>query len=386
VTFDSPESAAQADLISMILGSQKYKRFMIHYEFHPFSINETGSFLMPGRREIGHGALAERAFLPVLPPQFPFTIRVTSQVLDSNGSSSMATVCGASLALHDAGVPISRPVAGVACGLVTRKDEDTQEILDYKILTDISGVEDAQGNMDFKVAGTSVGITSLQIDIKNIPGIPYHVFKEAIMKSRDARLSVLSIMNDCQASPRLELKKNGPAYATIEVPPEKRRKLIGSGGHRIQSLVSETGAEVHTVSDEQMSVFAPTSEAMEDLMERIEAILQEEDENEEFEVGAIYPAIVRDVRDYGLIVELAPGVQLLLHKSQISHKIISHPSELGLVVGQTINVKYYGRDPVTGRHYISRKSIMTPPVGAGSENVMQTIRNSGRNSHPGKSK
>jgi polyribonucleotide nucleotidyltransferase len=184
VTFDSPESASQADLISMILGAQKYKRFMIHYEFPPFSTNEVGRFLQTGRREIGHGTLAEKAFLPVLPPQFPFTIRVTSQVLDSNGSSSMATVCGASLALYDAGVPLSRPVAGVACGLVTRQDPTSGELQDYRILTDISGIEDAQGNMDFKVAGTSEGITSLQLDTKNIPGIPFHVFRDAVMKSR----------------------------------------------------------------------------------------------------------------------------------------------------------------------------------------------------------
>jgi polyribonucleotide nucleotidyltransferase len=280
VTFDSPESASQADLISMILGAQKYKRFMIHYEFPPFSTNEVGRFLQTGRREIGHGTLAEKAFLPVLPPQFPFTIRVTSQVLDSNGSSSMATVCGASLALYDAGVPLSRPVAGVACGLVTRQDPTSGELQDYRILTDISGIEDAQGNMDFKVAGTSEGITSLQLDTKNIPGIPFHVFRDAVMKSRDARLRVLATMDQCQASPRPELKDNGPAYATIEVPPDKRRKLVGSGGHRIRALVSETGAEVRTVSEDQMSVFAPTREVLEDLLGRVESILQEEEENE----------------------------------------------------------------------------------------------------------
>lgn len=176
----------------------------------------------------------------------------------------------------------------------------------------------------------------------------------------DARLRVLDTMDDCQSSPRPELKENGPAYATIEVPAERRWKLVGSGGHRIRAIAMETGAELRTVSDDQMSVFAPTREAMEDVMERVEAILQEEEENEEFEVGAIYPAVVKDVRNYGLIVELAPGVTILLHKSQMSHKYISHPSELGIEAGQTINVKYYGRDPVTQKHHISRKALLSP--------------------------
>ncbi|KAL5463352.1 hypothetical protein EMCRGX_G032244 [Ephydatia muelleri] len=363
VTFDSPHSAARADVISTLLGAQKSRRFMVHYEFPPFATNTTGPFMLVGRREVGHGALAEKALLPLIPKDFPFTIRLSSQVVDSNGSSSMATVCGGSLALFDAGVPLKRAVAGVACGLVTTDPKDGN-IDNYQILTDILGIEDALGYMDFKSAGTEKGVTSLQMDIKSLPGIPYSIFKEAMMRSRDARHEVLQKMAKCQSVPRAGIKENGPAYATIDLPVAKRMKLIGTGGHRIRSLIDDTGAQVQTVSDEAMSIFAPSRDVMEQVMERIEDIISEDPAAQEPELkfGSIIDATIKEVRDYGFIVELAPGIGALLHVSQISHKFVSHPSDLGLEVGHKICVKYFGRDPVNGKHRISRKALLNIPV------------------------
>lgn len=363
VTFDSPESAVKADLIS-ILGGQR-RRFMLHYEFPPFATNEIGRYLMPGRREIGHGQLAEKALQPLLldgsMDDFPFTIRLSSQVTDSNGSSSMASVCGGSLALFDAGVPMKSAAAGVACGLIVKTKPDSDEIEKYQILADIMGMEDAIGNMDFKMAGTREGITSLQVDFKNIPGVPYNIFEEAVMTSRDARYKVLDIMDQCQSAPRPNLKENGPCYTTIDVPPEKRKRLVGTGGHRIKALVAETGADVQSVGDESMSVFAPTREIMDDVMEKIEAISAEplmDTTSHGLEYGAIYPAKITEIRQYGMLVELAPGLICLLHNSLITNRPIKHPSELGLLVGDTISVKYLGLDPISKRHRISRKALL----------------------------
>jgi polyribonucleotide nucleotidyltransferase len=366
-TFDSLASAAKTDSISLLLGGQRSKKFMVHYEFPPFATNDVSKAAFSfGRREIGHGMLAERALQGVIPNDFPFTIRLTSQVFDSNGSSSMATICGGSLALFDAGVAVVRPVGGVACGMVSRTKADSDELEDYTILTDILGIEDALGNMDFKVAGTREGITAIQYDVKGIRGIPLSVFEEAIQKGKDGIGRVLDAMDAVQSSPRPEMKDNSPAYETIQVPIMKRSRVLGVGGHKLRALAEETGAEIQTIGNELMSVFAPSHEAMEEAKERIEALLKSDDEAE-LQFGNVYKVKILDIRNYGAVVEfILPHSSkrppsALLHLSQMDHKMVRHPSVLGLRRGDVIDVKYLGKDPVTDKNRVSRKALLPSP-------------------------
>nr|CAI5850272.1 unnamed protein product [Callosobruchus analis] len=356
VTLDSHESAMKLDPLSGI----KEKNFFVHYEFPPFATNEIGRMGPIGRREMGHGALAEKGLMSVLPHDFPFTIRLTSEVLESNGSSSMATVCGGSLALMDAGVPLTSPAAGVAIGLVTRYNADKKEIEEYQILTDILGIEDYMGDMDFKIAGTRKGITALQADIK-IPGLPLKIVMESLQKAVDAKSSILSIMHDCIDKPRLEKKDNWPVCEKLEVEAHKRSRLLGVGGYNVKKLYAETGVQVSQVDDTTFQIFAPSQHAMDEAKEIIDKLLTTE-KAPDLDFGGIYKATIVELRDIGVMVTLYPGMPpALLHNSQLDQRKVAHPSALGLEVGQEIQVKYFGRDPVSGLMRLSRKVLQAMP-------------------------
>ncbi|OXB63047.1 hypothetical protein ASZ78_014814 [Callipepla squamata] len=391
VTFDSIESSVKSDLISTAVSGIKDKNFMLHYEFPPYATNEIGKVTGVNRRELGHGALAERALKPIIPQDFPFTIRVTSEVLESNGSSSMASACGGSLALMDAGVPVSSAVAGVAVGLVTKYNLEGKELEDYRLLTDILGIEDYYGDMDFKMAGTSKGVTALQVDLK-LPGIPIKIIMEAIQQATAAKREILQIMNETLAKPRPNRKESGPvgsimpfyqtpesrieletreikvdidvstgmACETIHVPLSKRLRFIGPGAYNLKKLQAQTGVTLSQLDEETYSVFAPTPSAMHEAREFIREICKD-DQEVNLEFGAVYTATITEIRDSGVMVKLYPNMTpVLLHNSQLDQRKIKHPSALGLEVGQEIQVKYFGRDPTDGRMRLSRKVLQSP--------------------------
>ncbi|XP_037293955.1 polyribonucleotide nucleotidyltransferase 1, mitochondrial [Manduca sexta] len=359
VAFDSPDSALKMDTLTMLSSGIKEKSFFLHYEFPSYATGEVGRTGAPGRREAGHGALAERGLVPVV-PHAPYTVRLTAEVLESNGSSSMASVCGGSLALLDAGLALSAPAAGVAIGLVTRRNETG--IDDYRILTDLLGIEDYMGDMDFKMAGTKKGITALQADIK-IPGLPLKIVMESVQKACDAKSKIIDIMNQCIDKPRQSHKDNMPVIEEIEVEVHKRSKLVGVGGANLKKLYVETGVQVTPIDETKYSIFAPSRAALDEARARIAAWLASE-RAPELEFGAVYRARVVDVRDAGVLVTLYPGMApALVHNSQLDHRKIMHPSVLGLDVGSELQVKYFGRDPVSGQVRLSRKVLTSPPPG-----------------------
>ncbi|XP_026883988.2 polyribonucleotide nucleotidyltransferase 1, mitochondrial isoform X1 [Electrophorus electricus] len=360
VTFDSLESSVKPDLITTALCGVKDKNFMLHYEFPPYATNEVGKMGGLNRRELGHGALAEKALRPVVPKDFPFTIRVTSEVLESNGSSSMASACGGSLALMDAGVPISSPVAGVAIGLITKPNpEKASDIQDYRLLTDILGIEDYNGDMDFKMAGTNKGITALQADVK-IPGLPLKIVMEAIQQATVAKKEILGIMNKTISKPRVSRKEHGPLVENVRVPISRRARFVGPGGYNLRRLQAQTGVTISQVDEETFSVFAPTPSAMNEAQEFIAEVCKD-DQEQQLEFGAVYTATIIEIRDIGVMVKLYPNMSaVLLHNSQLDHKRIKHPTALGLEVGQQLQVKYFGRDPTDGRMRLSRKVLLSP--------------------------
>ena len=324
-----------------------YKSFYLHYNFPPFSVGETSNRLAPGRREIGHGALAERALVRVVPSHqdFPYTIRLVSDILESNGSSSMATVCGGSLSLMDAGVPIKEHVAGIAMGLVKKGEQ-------YFILSDIMGDEDHLGDMDFKVAGTWEGVTAVQMDIK-IPGITREIMGEALLQAREGRRKILEIMKATIAEPRPELSPYAPRIVTIQVPVEKIRDIIGPGGKTIRSIIDQTGATIDIDDDGTIRIASVNGEANEKVIQMIQELTQE------VEVGKVYKGIVRRVMDYGAIVEIFPGTTGLVHISQLDHKRIHNIREV-VKEGDEIEVKCIGIDE-NGRIALSRKALLPPP-------------------------
>uniref|UniRef100_A0A8C4U0G6 Polyribonucleotide nucleotidyltransferase 1, mitochondrial n=1 Tax=Falco tinnunculus TaxID=100819 RepID=A0A8C4U0G6_FALTI len=335
VTFDSIESSVKSDLISTAVSGIKDKNFMLHYEFPPYATNEIGKVTGMNRRELGHGALAERALKPVIPQDFPFTIRVTSEVLESNGSSSMASACGGSLALMDAGVPISSAVAGVAIGLITKCSLEKGDIEDYRLLTDIL------------------------VDLK-LPGIPIKIVMEAIQQATAAKREILQIMNQTLAKPRPNRKESGPVVETIHVPLSKRLRFIGPGAYNLKKLQAQTGVTLSQLDEETYSVFAPTPSAMHEAREFIHEICKD-DQEVNLEFGAVYTATITEIRDSGVMVKLYPNMTpVLLHNSQLDQRKIKHPSALGLEVGQEIQVKYFGRDPTDGRMRLSRKILQSP--------------------------
>ena len=308
------------------LGPEEEKRFMHHYNFPNFSVGETGPVRAPGRREIGHGALGERALRYIIPDtqDFPYTVRIVSEVLESNGSASQASICGSTLALMDAGVPIKAPVAGIAMGLVTRDDN-------YTILTDIQGMEDALGDMDFKVAGTKEGITAIQMDIK-IDGLTREIIEEALEQARVGRLTILEHMLQTIDQPRPELSAYAPKVETMTIKPEKIRDVIGPGGKKINEIIDETGVKLDIEQDGTIFIGAVDQDMINRAREIIEEITREA------EVGQLYNAKVKRIEKYGAFVELFPGTAALLHISQIANERINKVEDV-LNLGDTIEVK-----------------------------------------------
>ncbi len=311
--------------IDALLG-ERFKKFLLHYNFPPFSTGEVKFLRAPSRRDIGHGALAERALSPILPDEsdFPYTIRVVSEVLESNGSSSMATVCGGSLALMDAGVPIKAPVAGIAMGLVKEGDK-------VAVLTDILGDEDHFGDMDFKVAGTATGVTAIQMDNK-AGGITRDVLRQALYQARDARVFILGVMQKAIAEPRKDLSAYAPRIVTIKIKPDKIREVIGPGGKVIRGLVEETGCKIDIEDDGTVLIASSDGAAMEKAISAIQAICAEP------EIGKIYDGVVRKIVEFGAFVEIMPGTDGLLHISQISNERIRRVEDV-LHEGDEIKVK-----------------------------------------------
>jgi polyribonucleotide nucleotidyltransferase len=326
------------------LEGESYRHFMLHYNFPPFSVGEVRRFGSPSRRDIGHGALAERAVEAVMPPkeEFPYTVRVVSEILESNGSSSMASVCGASLALMDAGVPLRAPVAGVAMGLV--KDGDR-----FGILTDIMGTEDHYGDMDFKVAGTEKGVTALQMDIK-ITGVSIEIMRDALRQAREARLTVLAKMRETIEKPRTELSPFAPRFVTIKVRQEKIREIIGPGGKVVRGIQEQTGTKIDIEDDGRVTVFSPDSASVQKAVGMIQDICRE------VELDRIYLGKVKKIVEFGAFVEVIPNTEGLLHISQIAETRIRSVQDV-LTEGDEVLVKVIEIDG-NGKMRLSRKMAL----------------------------
>jgi polyribonucleotide nucleotidyltransferase len=329
--------------------SETTKTFMLHYNFPPFSTGEVRPMRGTSRREIGHGNLAERALQPLLPDfeKFPYTIRVVSDILESNGSSSMASVCGGSLALFDAGVPYQAPVAGVAMGLIKEGDR-------YAILTDILGTEDHLGDMDFKVAGTETGITSIQMDIK-IEGLDLKIMREALARAREGRLHILGEMNKALAQPRPDLSPYAPRIVTLMINPEKIGDLIGPKGKTIRGIQDETGAEITVEDTGLVTIAAVGGEAMEKARSLVQALTKEP------EIGATYDAVVKSTTPFGAFVEILPGTEGLVHISELQHGRTEKTEDV-VKKGDTVRVKLIDKDE-RGRLRLSMKALIPKPEG-----------------------
>ena len=321
-----------------------FRRFMLHYNFPSFSTGEVKRFGTPGRREIGHGALAQRAIEAVMPARevFPYTVRVVSDILESNGSSSMASVCGASMALMDAGVPLTAPVAGIAMGLVKEGDK-------VGILTDIMGSEDHYGDMDFKVAGTEKGITALQMDIK-IGGVSIDIMRQALAQAREARLHVLAKMAETIRAPRAEMSPYAPRFVTIKIRPEKIREIIGPGGKVIRGMQEKTGAKIDVEDDGKVTIFSANSGAAQMAVDMIQDICREA------ELDRIYVGKVKSIKEFGAFVEIMPGTEGLLHISQIAESRIRAVGDV-LSEGDQVVVKVLEIDG-NGKIRLSRKGAL----------------------------
>jgi len=328
-----------------------YKTFYLHYNFFPFSVGETSNRLAPGRREIGHGVLAERAIARVMPSHddFPYTIRVVSDILESNGSSSMATVCGGALALMDAGVPIKEPVAGIAMGLVKESDEK------FHILSDILGDEDHSGDMDFKVAGTYDGITAVQMDIK-IPWVSKDIMGKALSQAKEGRRKILDLMKATIEAPRPELSQFAPRIITIKIPVEKIRDVIGSGGKVIRSIIEQTGATIDVEDDGTVNIASANGEANQKALDIINSLIQEP------EVGKVYKGVVRRIMEFGAIVEIFPGTSGLMHISQLAYRRVENVRDV-VKEGDEIEVKCIAFDQESGKISLSRKELLPKPEG-----------------------
>ena len=335
-----------------LTGGPSAKSFILHYNFPPFSVGEAGRFGFTSRREIGHGALAERSVLPILPPEdeFPYAIRIVSEIMASNGSTSMASVCGGSLALMDAGVPISQHVAGISTGLVTEMN-DQGEIAKHVVLTDIIGAEDHFGDMDFKVCGTRDGVTGFQLDLK-IQGLPFDIAKEAIKQVTEARMKILDKMDEALPSHREELREHAPRIESIQIDPEKIGALIGPGGKNIRRITEVTGANIDIDEDNsgKVRIYATDTEAMNRALQEIELVTGE------IEVGKIYRGIVRGVKEFGAFVECLPGKEGLCHISELADFRVNNTEDI-CKLGDEILVKCIGIDD-KGRVKLSRRAAM----------------------------
>jgi len=343
VTLGSEKDVQKVDTMNR----EEVKRFFLHYNFPPFSVGETGRIGSTGRREIGHGILAERALQWTLPEssKFPYAIRLVSEVLESNGSSSMATVCSGSLAFFDAGIPVKAPIAGIAMGLVMEEGK-------HAVLTDIQGIEDHLGDMDFKVAGTKEGITAFQLDIK-IEGITPEIMKEALAQAKEGRLHILEKMNEVISEPNKELSPYAPRFKKVSIPQDKIGGLIGPGGKNIRGIVESTGADVNVAEDGEVSVYAIDLESLEKAVRMVQLSVAE------VEAGKIYDGVVKRVMEYGAFVEVLPGKEGLLHISKLDHKRVANVTDV-VNIGDSVKVKVLNIDK-TGRLDLSRKDAMPAP-------------------------
>ncbi|MBE0502957.1 MAG: polyribonucleotide nucleotidyltransferase [Desulfuromonadales bacterium] len=329
----------------------EFKKFMLHYNFPPFSVGETSMRLFPGRREIGHGYLAERSVAKVLPQHdaFPYTIRIVSDVLESNGSSSMASVCGASMALMDAGVPLTAPVAGIAMGLIKEGD-------DVAVLSDILGDEDHLGDMDFKVTGTATGVAALQMDIK-ITGVDRAIMKQALEQAKAGRIHILAKMAEAIGTPRGDLSQYAPRITTIYVKSDQVRTVIGSGGKNIRGIIEATGCSIDIEDDGRINIASADGDACKKAIKMIRDLTQEA------EVGKIYQGIVRKIMEFGAFVEIYPGTDGLVHVSELAHERVKNVSDV-VSEGDSILVKCIGIDK-QGKIKLSRKEALGKPESAG---------------------
>ena len=342
-------SAEEAQMIDGYTGGEQSKRFILHYNFPPFSVGETGRFGSTSRREIGHGALAERSIEPVIPPEteFPYAIRVSSEIMESNGSTSMASVCAGAMALMDAGVPIRKPVGGISIGLVT--EFEGNQLKRYTTLTDIIGSEDHFGDMDFKLCGTRDGITGFQLDLK-LPGIPLKIMAEAIHEAREARMKILDIMAAAISRPRKELSQYAPRIETVKIHPDKIGLLIGPGGKTIKGIVAETGAEINIDDDGSVHIYSANRDSLNRAKEIITGMTKE------IEVGETYHGRVVSIKDFGAFVEVLPGKDGLVHISELADFRVKSVEDV-VKVGDMVWVKCIGIDD-KGRVKLSRKAAM----------------------------
>ena len=358
----------EAQMIDAYGGGEQSKHFLLHYNFPPFSVGETGRFGGASRREIGHGALAERSLEPIIPSEndFRYAIRISSEVMESNGSTSMASVCGGMLALLDAGVPVKGTVAGISVGLVT--EYENEQLRRYELLTDIIGSEDHFGDMDFKLCGTASGVTGYQLDLK-LPGISRKILAEAIYRAKEARLKILEIMHETIPGPRGELSKYAPRIETIKINPEKIGALIGPGGKTIKGIVAETGAEINIEDDGSVHIYATNGESMARAKEIISGMTRE------IEIGQTYQGRVVSTKEFGAFVEVFPGKDGLVHISELADFRVKRTEDVAKV-GDVIWVKCIGIDD-KGRVKLSRKAALKEraeaetgqPVGAGHDGV-----------------
>jgi len=340
----------EAQMIDAYGGGEQSKRFILHYNFPPFSVGETGRTGGASRREIGHGALAERSLEPIVPSEndFRYAIRISSEIMESNGSTSMASVCGGMLSLMDAGVPIKGMVAGISVGLVTEHGEDRQ-LKRYELLTDIIGSEDHFGDMDFKLCGTDNGVTGFQLDLK-LPGVSHKIMAEAIQRAKEARTKILELMRSSLDKPRSELSKYAPRIETIKINPEKIGALIGPGGKTIKGIVAETGAEINIEDDGSVHIYATSGESMARAKEIIGGMTRE------IEIGQTYQGRVVSVKEFGAFVEVFPGRDGLVHISELADFRVKRTEDIAKV-GDMIWVKCIGIDD-KGRVKLSRKAAL----------------------------
>ncbi|HEY3051984.1 MAG TPA: polyribonucleotide nucleotidyltransferase [Thermoanaerobaculia bacterium] len=345
ITLGTPQEAQKIEDFE----GETFQRFMLHYNFPPFSVGEVKFLRGPARREIGHGNLARRALQPMLPGEndFAYTIRCVSDILESNGSSSMASVCGGSLALMDAGVPMRSAVAGVAMGLVKEEDRTA-------ILTDIAGLEDHEGDMDFKVAGTRKGITALQMDIK-VTGISREVMAQALEQAREGRLFILDKMDAALAQPRAELSEFAPRLYTLMIPKDRIRDVIGSGGKTIRWIVEETGTKIDVEDDGKVTIASMDAAAAQRAIDIIKGLTASP------EINKTYKGTVKRIEPYGAFVEILPGQDGLLHISEMAHTRVGQVTDL-MQLGDEVEVQVVGIEPDTGKIRLSRKPLLPPPT------------------------
>ena len=352
-----------------LVEGETYKRFMLHYNFPPFSVGEVKFLRGPGRREVGHGALAERSLAQMIPDEdaFPYTIRIVSDILESNGSSSMATVCGGSLALMDAGVPLRTPVAGVAMGLIF--DEDTGR---HAVLSDIAGAEDHFGDMDFKVAGTREGITALQMDIK-VSGVTTAIMRTALAQAREGRLHILDKMQEVIATPRTSISTFAPRIVTIKIPVDKIRDVIGPGGKTIRSIIDKTGVKIDVEDDGRVNVASVDGDSAQKAITMIQELTATP------ELHKTYLGKVQRITDFGAFVEVLPGVDGLLHVSEIANYRVKDVRD-ELKEGEQVLVKVINVDP-SGKIRLSRKALLQQASGDGEGQDAEPQRSGGAGRH-----